>query len=64
MRPPRGYPQDHELIEDLKRKDFIASAQLDDDLLLRPDLIKQLMSRYVLMAPLLDWLCGSLDLEF
>lgn len=64
VRPPKGYDPTHELIGDLKRKDFIASSQLDDDLLLRPDLIKQLMSRYVLMAPLLDWLCGSLDLEF
>ncbi|TDU28644.1 uncharacterized protein (TIGR02453 family) [Panacagrimonas perspica] len=64
VRPPKGYDPAHELIEDLKRKDFIASAQLDDEMLLRPDLVKQLMARYTLMAPMLDWLCGSLDLDF
>lgn len=64
VRPPKGYDPAHELIDDLKRKDFIASAPLDDEVLLRPDLIKQLTTRYVLMAPMLDWLCGALDLDF
>lgn len=64
VRPPKGYDPAHELIEDLKRKDFIASAPLDDELLLRPDLVAQLMKRYVLMGPMLDWLCGALDLDF
>ncbi|MGQ0701269.1 MAG: DUF2461 domain-containing protein [Panacagrimonas sp.] len=63
-RPPRGYEPEHELIVDLKRKDFIASAKLDDDTLLKPDLVKQLMARFALMDPMLDWLCGALDLEF
>ena len=64
VRPPKGYDPAHELIDDLKRKDFIASAQIDDVVLLRPDLVKQLMTRYAPMAPMLDWLCGSLDLDF
>ena len=63
-RPPRGYDPGHELIDDLKRKDFIASAQLDDAELLRPDLVKRLAARYQQVAPMLDWLCGALDLEF
>lgn len=64
VRPPKGYDPAHELIADLKRKDFIASVPIDDEVLLRPDLIKQLMARYVLMGPMLDWLCGALDLDF
>ncbi len=64
VRPPKGYDATHELIDDLKRKDFIASAHIDDAVLLRPDLVKQLVTRYALMAPMLDWLCGSLDLDF
>lgn len=64
VRPPKGYDPAHELAEDLKRKDFIASAPLDDADLLRPGLVKLLVARYTLMAPLLDWLCGALDLEF
>lgn len=63
-RPPKGYEPTHELIEDLKRKDFIASTKLDDEDLLRPDLIKLLIARYGLMVPMLDWLCGALDLDF
>lgn len=30
LRPPRGYAPDHELIEDLKRKDFVTVQQLDE----------------------------------
>lgn len=63
-RPPKGYDPAHELSEDLKRKDFIASAQVEDEVLLQADLIKLLMAKYRLMAPMLDWLCGALDLDF
>jgi uncharacterized protein (TIGR02453 family) len=63
-RPPRGYDPAHELIEDLKRKDFVATATLTDAELMRPDLIKILMQRYRLMRPMLDWLCAAVDLEF
>ncbi|HEY1077184.1 MAG TPA: DUF2461 domain-containing protein [Fontimonas sp.] len=63
-RPPRGYDATHELIDDLRRKDFIASAALEDEIVLSPDLLKQLMLRYRLLEPMLDWLCGALDLDF
>lgn len=63
-RPPKGYEPAHELIADLKRKDFVCSCEVDEDWLLRPDLVAQLMQRYRLMAPFADWLCGALDLEF
>jgi uncharacterized protein (TIGR02453 family) len=63
-RPPRGYDPTHELIEDLKRKDFIASTALTDTDLLRPDLVKILLQRFRLMRPMLDWLCASVELEF
>ncbi len=63
-RPPRGYDPDHELIGDLKRKDYVASATLTDADLLRTDLVELLVERYRELAPMLDWLCGALDLEF
>ncbi|MBS0394100.1 MAG: TIGR02453 family protein [Proteobacteria bacterium] len=63
-RPPRGYAADHELIADLMRKDFVASAMLEDDALLRPDLVRILMQRYRILRPLLDWLSASVELEF
>jgi uncharacterized protein (TIGR02453 family) len=63
-RPPRGYDPTHELIEDLKRKDFVCSAALDDEVLCGPGLMKQLIRHYSVAVPLVDWLCGALDLEF
>ena len=62
-RPPRGYDPAHELIVDLKRKDFVASAPLTDADILRPDLVRLLMQRFRLMRPMLDWLCASVELE-
>ena len=64
VRPPRGYDAAHELIEDLKRKDFIASAAVPQQELFDPALVKTLVRRYRLMRPMLDWLSASLDLEF
>lgn len=64
VRPPKGYRADHELVEDLKRKDVVASSRLSDDDLLSPDLRALLVRRYKLMAPLLEWLCLSLDVEY
>ncbi len=63
-RPPRGYDPEHPMIEDLKRKDFVASSQFSDEDLMRPDLAKQLIKRYQVITPMIDWLCGALDLEF
>jgi uncharacterized protein (TIGR02453 family) len=63
-RPPRGYDPTHELIDDLRRKDFVASCAIDDAELLRTDLPKRLAKQYAAMAPMLDWLCGALDLDF
>jgi len=64
QRPPAGYPADHELIEDLKRKDFVASCALSDAEVCEPGFLKEAVKRYAAMAPLVDWLCTSLDLEF
>ena len=63
-RPPRGYDPQHELVEDLKRKDFVCSAALDDEVLCAPGLVKVLMRHYSVAAPMVDWLCGALDLDF
>ena len=63
-RPPLGYDPEHELIEDLKRKDFVATAELGEADVCAPDFIKTVLRHYALMAPLADWLCGALDLDF
>ncbi|MDX2298288.1 MAG: DUF2461 domain-containing protein [Xanthomonadaceae bacterium] len=64
VRPPAGFPADHPLIEDLKRKDFVAVCALDDALVTGPKLIPAIAERLTLVAPLIDYLCAALDLEY
>jgi uncharacterized protein (TIGR02453 family) len=64
VRAPRGFPPDHELIEDLKRKNFVAMAPLDDALVLGPRLRSTIGERFVQLSPFVDYLCAALDLEF
>lgn len=64
VRPPRGYPPDHELIEDLKRKNFVAMRALDDAQVTGPRLLKIVGDNFASVAPLVDYLCAGLDLEF
>lgn len=64
VRPPRGFPADHPLIEDLKRKDFTAGYVLDDEVVLGPRLRQAVVSGFKGVAPLVDYLCAGLELEF
>ena len=63
-RPPQGYDPQHELIEDLKRKDFVCGASLTDAQLCESDAMKLVVKHYAQAAPMVDWLCGALDLDF
>jgi uncharacterized protein (TIGR02453 family) len=63
-RPPRGYPTDHELIDDLKRKNYVAMASLDDATVTGSQLLKAVGDGLRGCAPLIDYLCAALDLEF
>ncbi len=40
-RPPRGYDPNHPLIEDLKRKDFVAITRIPDDEAIQPGFVKK-----------------------
>lgn len=64
VRTPRGFDPDHELIEDLRRKDFVASRAFEDRLALDPRLRHGVASEFARLAPLVDYLCAALDLEF
>lgn len=64
VRPPAGFPADHPLIEDLKRKDFVAVCALDDALVSGPDLLAEISQRLKRVAPLIDYLCAALDLDY
>jgi uncharacterized protein (TIGR02453 family) len=63
-RPPRGYDPKHELIEDIKRKDFVATRYFSDAEAMSPQLSKIVIDGCKGIAPMIDYLCAALDLEF
>jgi len=64
QRPPAGFDPTHPLIADLKRKDFIGSAPLTEAQLCAPDVLKTVIAHYAALSPMIDWLCGALDLDY
>lgn len=63
-RPPRGYAKDHPLIEDLKRKDFIAIVPKDNDFALAAQLKKQVINTYKAADDYMRFLCAALELQY
>ena len=63
-RPPRGFPADHPMVEDLKRKDFTYFHGAAPGELLRTDLVDFTLKRYALCKPMLGFLCEALDVPF
>jgi uncharacterized protein (TIGR02453 family) len=63
-RPPQGFPADAPFVDDLKRKDFIASANLSQSEVLRADFPQHAVSLLKRTVPLMSFLCAALDLEF
>ena len=63
-RPPRGYDPAHELIEDLKRRNFAAGQGFKESLACSDELAPFVVDTFRRVAPMIDYLCASLDLEF
>ena len=63
-RPPRGFDADHPLIEDLKRKDFIASTKLSEKQITAPTFFADFAKLCRAGAPLIKFLSGALDLDY
>ena len=63
-RPPRGYDEDHPLIDDLKRKDFIASTRLTRKQITSSDLMKDFTDNCKRAVPFMKFLCGALNVPF
>ena len=63
-RPPRGFPADFEMIEDLKHRNFVFSRHLEDADMTGPRLRQSLAADLVALGPFVDYLCAALDLEF
>jgi uncharacterized protein (TIGR02453 family) len=61
---PRGFAKDHPQAEDLKRKDFIALANLSEATVASSKLRPLVVERYRQAAPLMLFLCQALELRF
>jgi uncharacterized protein (TIGR02453 family) len=64
VRAPRGFDPDHPLIEDLKRKDFIAVEALSQSAAYRAGFIDRVAESFAAAAPLVRFLTEAQGQEF
>lgn len=63
-RPPAGYDPDHPLIDDLKRKNFVAVFKLSEKSVTSSGFPAELAGTFEASAPLMRFLCGALAVSF
>jgi uncharacterized protein (TIGR02453 family) len=63
-RPPRGYDVNHPLIEDIKRKDFIALSALSAAEVTGRGLVKLAGKRFAATLPFMKFLCAAVNVPF
>ena len=63
-RPPRGYPKDHPLIEDLKRKDFIVSTTFGEADATEPGFLAAFEAEARAASPFMAYLTTAVGLPY
>jgi len=61
---PRGYDKAHPLIEDLKRKDFIAIARMQDKTVLSKNIKQHVIKKFGQADEYMQFLCKALMLRY
>ena len=64
VRPPHGYAKDHPFMDDLKRKDFIAIADMDDEQVLSSRFKQHVLDRFKAADNYMQFLCTALALRY
>ncbi len=64
VRPPRGFDPGHELIEDLKRRNFAAGRGFAEALACSQEFRPYIVDTFKRVAPMIDYLCAAVELEF
>ena len=64
QRPPRGYPGEHELVEDLKRRDFIACRGFADSEIGQEAFLTMVMGGFRQCDPFMRYLCTALEVPY
>ena len=63
-RPPRGFDKEHECIEDIKRKSFIALKEMDVKACLNPRFQQQVETAFKSATPYMKFLCKAVGVPF
>lgn len=63
-RAPKGWDVDHPLIEDIRRKDFIAVAGLEPEEVVAAGFAKDLVAKMKAATPLMTFLCEATRVPF
>lgn len=63
-RPPRGFPADHPLVEDLKRTDFIGLSELTERDVLAKSFLDRVAAAFTASRPFARFLCDALEVPF
>jgi uncharacterized protein (TIGR02453 family) len=63
-RPPRGFDPAHPLMDDLRLRSFTATRDFGETIMLSPDLKDTIVEAMTTVAPLVDYLCAALELDF
>jgi uncharacterized protein (TIGR02453 family) len=61
---PRGFARDHPLLEDLKRKDFIAIEHFPQEQVLAADFLHHTVTHFGYATRYMQFLCGALEVRF
>ncbi len=61
---PKGYPKDHPLIEDLRRKDFIGVLNVSDAEIVSDAYLDLVSDSFAASHPLMKFLCAALNVPF
>jgi len=64
VRPPRGYDEDHPLIADLKRKDFIASTKLTQKQITSDHFMEDFTAYAKAGGPFMKFLCEGVGVPY
>jgi uncharacterized protein (TIGR02453 family) len=62
-KPPRGYDPGHPLIEDVKRKDFVASTSLTQREVCSANFVDRLVESFNQLRPMMKFLTGAMGLS-
>jgi uncharacterized protein (TIGR02453 family) len=63
-RAPAGFDPEHRFVDDLKRKDFVATSRLTESAVTRAGFAEALADRWRSASPFMSFLCRALDVPY